>query len=725
MCTTIRTSMALLCAIALAAMPALAADPIAIDDRLELFVDEYLIESTDGVALELHNPQPRELSIVFDEPWEGNTCCYVRVFQDGPLYRMYYRASNFDLETKEVSEQKVCYAVSVDGIHWDKPSLGLIEHEGSTDNNIMWTGIGVHNFAPFKDENPNCPPEAQYKALGGGEKGGLVAFTSPDAIHWTLVSEKPVISKGAFDSQNLAFYDTVRGRYVDFHRGFNNRVRDIMTCTSPDFASWTEPHYIDYGDTPPEHLYTNAIAPYYRAPHIFMGFPKRFVPSRDLKVHHYPGVSDGVFMTSRDGEHWNRWREAFIRPGLQTSRWVNRNNMTAWGIVVTRSDTPGLPDELSVYSSEGYYVGPCGMRRFTIRQDGFVSANAPATGGEFTTKVFTFTGDGQKADEAPAPRTVMRVTDTPLVGAQSIQFTKPSILSIPDTKDLGNQATFAVHLRKVPKGHRRLFSAYNGGALPTTKGEMWLDIDADGSVSDTKAAIRFAYNGVMVVATNEAVPDWSLESGNDAVHHIAATYNDGVIRLYFDGKPVAEGGKPGGGPIAFNLGDVQFGEDYEPAAQTNEPFLGFADDITVVRRALSPEEIASVAANGAAQLAKAAETGGAVYTCEGGEELTLANILAPDGTSDALLPGEPVPAETELILNYATSAAGSLRCEIQDAEGNPIPGFSLDDCSEIYGDHVERAVTWGKNRELAGFEGAPVRLRFVMSDADLYSIRFL
>jgi hypothetical protein len=235
--------------------------------------------------------------------------------------------------------------------------------------------------------------------------------------------------------------------------------------------SWTKPEWLDYGDVPAEHLYTNAVTPYFRAPHILVGFPKRFVPDRKVSSHKLPGVSDGVFMSSRDGLHWKRWQEAFLRPGLQKERWVNRNNMIAWGLLQTASYFPGAPDEISFYSSEGYYVKDARMRRHTLRLDGFVSVHADAGGGEMVTKPLVFSGSG-------------------------------------------------------------------------------------------------------------------------------------------------------------------------------------------------------------------------------------------------------------LVINYSTSAAGSVRIEIQDASGKPVPGFALADAPEIYGDDVGFAVPWKAGASLEGLAGQPVRLRFVMKDADLYSIRF-
>jgi hypothetical protein len=368
------------------------ADILDVGSRRELFVDDSLIDKMTGVELRLHSPVPKEVAIVFDAPWEGNTSAYVTVFRDGNRYRMYYRGSKYDPETGKYSKQRTCYAESADGKNWTKPSLGLIEYDSSKENNIVWDGVGSHNFTPFKDENPDCPREAKYKALATGE-GGLVAFRSPDGIHWRLLQQEPVIAKGAFDSQNLAFWDPVRGSYIEFHRGFRDGVRDIMTSTSEDFIHWTEPVWLDYGDAPAEHLYTNAITPYYRASHILMGFPKRFLPERKVGGHPIGGVSDGVFMTSRDGVHWHRWLEAFIRPGLQEERWVNRNNMTAWGILETDCDIAGMPKEICLYSSEGYYQDRCRLRRYTLRLDGFVSAHAGYEGGEILTKPLVFAGD--------------------------------------------------------------------------------------------------------------------------------------------------------------------------------------------------------------------------------------------------------------------------------------------------------------------------------------------
>lgn len=75
-------------------------------------------------------------------------------------------------------------------------------------------------------------------------------------------------------------------------------------------------------------------------------------------------------------------------------------------------------------------------------------------------------------------------------------------------------------------------------------------------------------------------------------------------------------------------------------------------------------------------------------------------------------------------MNFATSAAGGVKVEIQDASGKAVPGFALGDCEEHFGDSLERTVVWKNGTDLSSLAGKPVRLRFALKDADLYSIKF-
>jgi hypothetical protein len=76
-----------------------------------------------------------------------------------------------------------------------------------------------------------------------------------------------------------------------------------------------------------------------------------------------------------------------------------------------------------------------------------------------------------------------------------------------------------------------------------------------------------------------------------------------------------------------------------------------------------------------------------------------------------------------LILNYATSAAGSIQVEVQDAQGTPIAGRSLADMPMLFGDELDAVVSWKSGNDLSDLIGKPVRFRFVLKDADLFALR--
>jgi len=381
--------------------------PIDVGTRRELFVDDFLIARMDGAELKLHKPEPRDVALVCDRPWEGNTSAYYTVFRDGERFRAYYRGSHFDEKTKKATHPEfTCYAESRDGLVWEKPELGQFEFNGSKQNNIVWTGRGTHNFTPFLDGNPACEPDARYKALAGGTttvdgkgKDCLNAFKSADGVRWTSLSEA-VITAGAFDSQNLGFWDPVRAEYRAYWRIFTAGRRAIRTATSKDFIHWANQTDLTYVDSPEEHLYTNAVMPYFRAPHLFIAFPTRFQPKTQQV--------EPVFMTSRDGVLFRRWSDALIPITAPKDRDGNRSNYMTWGLV----QLPGNDRELSVYATEAYYAGPGSrVRRFTFRTDGFVSVHA---GGEGTlvTRPLTFAGSKLSLNIASRGPTRVELQDT-------------------------------------------------------------------------------------------------------------------------------------------------------------------------------------------------------------------------------------------------------------------------------------------------------------------------
>ncbi|MEZ6128433.1 MAG: hypothetical protein R3C59_07105 [Planctomycetaceae bacterium] len=411
---------------------------IDIGSRRELFVDRALIEKLSGGATQqLQHPVPREVSLVHDAPWEGTGCGYHSVFQDGDRFRMYYKSWHLDFSTGKLNTGThplyCCYAESSDGVTWRKPMLGLHDFQGSKQNNITMTSgpVGSLNVdaghpAIFKDDNPNAAEDARYKAIFRSSKpNGLLPFKSPDGLTWSPMTKAPILhGLGAFDSQNLAFWDPNIGKYRAYWRIFTAGVTDdrnwkpagiraIRTATSDDMINW-DPHTdLTYEDSPPEELYTNQIKPYHRAPHLLLGFPARYIDrgwsesmkalpaleQREMRAASSPrygtAITDALFMASRNGTKFKRWNEAFLRPGIERpDAWHYGHQYIGWHIVETRGDLPGAPNELSLYASESYWHGKgSAVRRYTLRLDGFVAVNGPAgQGGELLSKLITFDG---------------------------------------------------------------------------------------------------------------------------------------------------------------------------------------------------------------------------------------------------------------------------------------------------------------------------------------------
>ena len=166
-----------------------AAEPIDIGSRLELFIDDYLVESLDGGArFDIKSFTPREVVLVHDDrgqtengeltySWEGNTCYYHSLIQEDGHFKMYYRGSNWTKERAYQTHEVACMVTSKDGIHWERPTFGLYKFEfnrGRTEagmereadiedpkaNNIVWPGsLEAASWISFKDPNLLNPQE--------------------------------------------------------------------------------------------------------------------------------------------------------------------------------------------------------------------------------------------------------------------------------------------------------------------------------------------------------------------------------------------------------------------------------------------------------------------------------------------------------------------------------------------------------------------------------------
>ena len=424
---------------------------IQINSRLEPFWDSFLLDESKTTAeLKSFSPIKKEKVFTCDAPWEGDGCDYFNLLYDDGLYRMYYlgwsmAGASGNAETTGDGTIRVCYAESRDGFNWVKPNLGLCEFCGSKENNILLdkNTQSFDNFYVFKDPNPNCLPEAKYKAVTGnhGAFGKyLKAYYSADGIHFT---PQHIISTSDFyDTLNIAFFDPLRNKYFAYVRGFHggqfeNGVRDIRCLTSSDFVNWSESEQITFNDELDIPLYTNVVSPYPRAPHIFTGFPTRYIERKEwtpnydrlcgrekrfnrFSVSRRYGltVTDCIFMSSRDGHFWTRYNDPILRPGPENGRnWVYGDCYPCAGMIETPSSDNGAPNELSMLIGENHWMGiPTDVYRYVIRVDGFAALSAGWQTKTAETKPIVFSGGKMVINFATSARGSLYITITDEAG---------------------------------------------------------------------------------------------------------------------------------------------------------------------------------------------------------------------------------------------------------------------------------------------------------------------
>ncbi len=411
--------------------------PIHLGGRRELFVDDFMIEQrSPGAEFRSHCLARREAVFSVDAPHEfTNASGYQSIVKDGARYLLYYRAGGrypAPVGMNSSQDWKLCVIESNDGIHWKRPSLYL----RPSGPNVVLDGEMTREVAPdpicpavttvFKDSNPDCPPEEKFKMIVTSESNdawrGMYLFVSEDGFHFHCRSKKKFELDSSCDSQNLAFFDPNIGEYRIYHRHIffePVELRTIRTHRTKNFTVFTDGNDLQFDDGHFMQLYTNTIQPYFRAEHILLGFPMRYVnydlrwdasllarPGYEHRVFRafrqnphdirYGTVStDSILISSRDGVHFKRHPEAILRPGPMTEgSWVYGDSSLFTGMIPTRSALGfGAPDELSFYSNENYWEnGPTRFRRCSIRMDGFVSIHFSADGGELFTKAFTFSG---------------------------------------------------------------------------------------------------------------------------------------------------------------------------------------------------------------------------------------------------------------------------------------------------------------------------------------------
>jgi len=229
-----------LLALLLAPLAAHADKPIDIGARRQLFLDDHITEKINGLKRTMQQPEKRGPVLKAEEPWEG---VYIGVFsppmwiRDEVVFKQVYECRYDGYRGK--TGHKYALAISKDGIHWEKPNLGLVEFDGSKENNLFPTPDNrrlVH--VVFDPEDPD--PQRRYKGLLTVPRG-RVPVVSADCLHWNkLDANLPSSDAGtmAFDRKKRLFMALLK-------RGNANTVgRSYDVSFSADFMEWSEPRFM-------------------------------------------------------------------------------------------------------------------------------------------------------------------------------------------------------------------------------------------------------------------------------------------------------------------------------------------------------------------------------------------------------------------------------------------------------------------------------------------------
>ena len=406
------------------AATALCVSPFDVGGKAQLFIDQVLVRSSQGVSFTLHpaRKHPDNPLIKVDKPWEGwRLEIYGSVIYDEEekLFKMWYLA--------EAPGYFGCgaptfYATSRDGVHWEKPLVGTAASAKVEKHNCV---VGDAHLASVIKDNNDPDPSRRYKMICWDcRRRGYHTKVSPDGLTWTDFSQDP-ISPGA--DVITGYYDRERKLYVALPkigtdvRGHNRRCFYIITST--DFVNWSKPRpaifpdlrddagsfarieearpILDVPDDPSQVRTEFYGVGAYTQESCTIAFPWVFtINAMNRYKNNQEGPSEIQLAVSRDLAEWER---PFRVPCIP------RGKMGEWdcGWFNTAASALRVGDEVWLYYQGSNYTHgtPCvyentgRLSRFTNSiglaiwpLDRFVSVDAPAEGGTLTTVPIVFSG---------------------------------------------------------------------------------------------------------------------------------------------------------------------------------------------------------------------------------------------------------------------------------------------------------------------------------------------
>ena len=357
----------------------------------QLFIDHRFIAECRDVELRVNPPVKRPGAIVESgRPWDAFNLIYFSIAEDEGRCKMWYQA--FDDDQWAGGGPRLCYAESGDGLSWEKPDLGLVEYQGSRANNIL---VEYSKLA-FVFVDPHGPPGQRFKMLTTGMDGihpltGARVGTSADGLRWSVAAENSSNIPG--DTQKVAFRDERIGRLeMDeiLDPWPDEEVQAVLVADELDPPGSDIYHHLVY-------RYPHAADAYFMFPFVYQHFREGETDVGN------DGVNDTQFCASRDGVHWMRYdRRPYISRGLPGEPDCGLAHATPF--VIRRGDllyhyytgwpwTHGGFRRLSKADRRDRANWGRGFYGVTVqRLDGFVSVDAPYTGGSILTPPLRFAG---------------------------------------------------------------------------------------------------------------------------------------------------------------------------------------------------------------------------------------------------------------------------------------------------------------------------------------------
>ena len=350
-------------------------EPIAVGRAKQLFADDAVVQSMEGLHRELHpvKKHPKNPLVVSERPWEG-TVRLRSVIQDPTTgkFRMWYLSWGKFAKKPTYN----CYAESEDGITWVKPNLGILDAVGSQDkanNCILLDGTE----ASFLYDPLDPDPKRRYKLMRRFR--GNRAMFSEDGLNWR---EGGIMMDQIYDCSHVHWNPLDKMWNAEVKIAWDGR-RARGYAESQDFQNWTDTYLmltVDEKDDPNDQMYGMGISWYET---LFAGFIWMYNTQTDKM--------DVQLATSRKGRRWDR---PFRQP------WIPTGEEGTWDFgMITTANTPPIRvgDELWIYYTgifhkHGELLGGGGIGLATIRTDGFVSVNAGEKKGLLVTRPVVLDG---------------------------------------------------------------------------------------------------------------------------------------------------------------------------------------------------------------------------------------------------------------------------------------------------------------------------------------------